>query len=262
MTNLWRDVRDIYGSAWAFALACPLLFLIPVVVEFAQHIVEIRIGLYDSIEGAKAAEHHGSRTIFGFWKTLAISLPTYWLYRYVVSGRDAAYARTLEPRAVMLWLAIFLPVVVGMNGLSLFGPSLPGLFGLEGRAATTLKVASGLLQTAIGICLTAWFVAWSQGNAAIGPRESFRIMRGFFWRTVALVLAGTIPLMVLHYGSLVAIGQPEALVWAIMAFDSVVVGFLALTMFGANAVAAKRAAEANGVSLMGSPAPAGLAMAA
>jgi hypothetical protein len=242
--------------AGSFALACPLLFLIPVVAEFAQHVVEVQGGLYVSLDGARAAENDPDRLLFGFWKTLAISLPTYWLYRYVVSGRDAAYARTFEPRAVMLWLAIFLPLVAGTSWLSLYGPSMTALFGLEGTAATALKVASGLLQTAVGIYLTAWFVAWSQGNAAIGPRASFRVMRGFFWRTLALFLAGTIPLMVLHYGSLVAIGQPEALVWAIMAVDSVVVGFLALTMVAANAIAAMHAAEARGVALMPVPAPA------
>jgi hypothetical protein len=256
MTKLWRDVRDIYGSAGSFALACPLLFLIPVVAEFAQHVVEVQGGLYASLDGARAAENDSQRLLFGFWKTLAISLPTYWLYRYVVSGRDAAYARTFEPRAVLLWLAIFHPLVAGMGWLSLFGPSVTELFGVEDKAATALKVASGLLQTAIGIYLTAWFVAWSQGNAAIGPRASFRTMKGFFWRTVALFLAGTIPLMILHYGSLIAIGQPEALVWAIMAVDSVVVGFLALTMVAANAIAAMHAAEARGVELMAVPKPA------
>jgi hypothetical protein len=250
VTNLWRDVREIYGSAWAFALACPILFLIPVLFEFAQHVVEVRSGLYLSPDSARAAENDPSRMIFGFWKVLAISLPTYWLYRYIVSKRDAAYARAFEPRAVLMWLAIFLPTVMLMSWLSLFGPSLPGLFGLEGKAATVLKLVSALAQTGTGIYLTAWFVAWSQGNAAIGPRTSFRIMNGFFWHTVALILAGTFPLMALHYAALFAIGQPEALVWAAMVLDSFVVGFLSLTMIGANAVAAMRAAERKGVILM------------
>lgn len=261
MKSLWRDVREIYGSAWAFALACPILFLIPVVFEFAQHVVEVQSGLYLSIEGAKAAEYDPLRMAFGFWKTLAISLPTYWLYRFVVSGRNADYARTLEPRAVLLWLAIFLPVVVLMQWLGQFGPSLTAMLGLEGQSATVVRVGMGLTQTAIGIYLVAWFVAWSQGNAAIGPVKSFAIMRGFFWRTFGLLLAGTIPLMIVHYGSLLAIGQPAGLVWLIMVLDSLVVGMLALTMVGANAVAAMRAAEAKGVSLLPPPAS-GTALAA
>lgn len=250
MKSLWSDIREIYGSAWAFAFACPLLFMIPVLAEFAQHVVEIDLGLYRSIEGAKAAENDPARMAWGFVKTLAITLPSYWLYRYVVSGRDAAYARRLEPRALALWGSIYLVWSVGFGWLGLFGPDLAQSLGLQGGASTGLKVGLALVQTIVGIYCTAWFVAWSQGNAGVGPLRSFGIMHGFFWRTVALIVAGVVPLMALHYAGLIAIGQPEPLVWAIMVLDSFVVGFLALTMFGANAVAAKRAAEAKGISLL------------
>ncbi|HEV2596974.1 hypothetical protein [Sphingopyxis sp.] len=69
------DIASIYRGAWAFAFACPLLFLIPVLVEFAQHVVEWRAGMYDGIAGAKAAEADPLRLQFGFAKTLAILLP-------------------------------------------------------------------------------------------------------------------------------------------------------------------------------------------
>lgn len=250
MKSLWSDVREVYGSAWAFALTCPILFLIPVIAEFAQHVVEVNLGLYDSVAGAKAAENDPARMAWGFAKTLAITLPTYWFYRYVVSGRDAAYARRLDPRSVILWGVIFLVMAVGFGGLSMFGPDLGSLLGLEGKAAMAVKGALTAFEMVIGIYFTAWYVAWSQGNSAIGPLRSARIMGGFFWRTVALLIAGIVPLMALHYAGLVAIGQPRALVWVMMLFDSFVVGFLALTMAGANAVAAMRAAGAKGVSLM------------
>ena len=253
MKNLWRDVREIYGSAWSFALACPLLFLVPVLFEFAQHVVEIKSGLYLSIEAAKAAEHDAGRMLFGYWKTIAISLPTYWMYRYVVSGRDAAYARRVEPKAVLLWAVLFVPLVMGVQWLALFGPPLGSVLRLEGSAASWAKGVSALAQTVVGIYLTAMLVSWSLGNSQIGPVASARIMSGSFWRTVALIVAGVVPLMALHYGGLLAIGRPAPVVWAIMAFDSLVVGFLSLTMIGANAVAAQRAAERKGVSLMPSP---------
>lgn len=250
MTNLWRDIRDIYGSTWAFAFACPLLFLIPVLFEFAQHVVEIQSGLYRSIEAARLAENDPSRMLFGYWKTIAISLPSYWMYRYVVSGRDAAYARRFEPTAVLLWGLLFVPLVMGLQWLALFGPPLGQVIGLDGRAESIAKWISTLVQTVAGIYLTAWLVAWSQGNAAVGPLASIRIMSDSFWRTVALIIAGVVPLMALHYAGLFAIGRPEPLVWALMVFDSLVVGFLALTMFAANAVAARAAAKRKGVDLM------------
>ncbi|GAA4022120.1 hypothetical protein GCM10022280_23430 [Sphingomonas swuensis] len=250
MKSLWRDVRDIYGSAWAFALACPLLFLVPVLFEFAQHVIEVRIGLYQSADMARALENDGARMMAGYWKTLAISLPSYWMYRYVASGRDAAFARRPDGRALLLWAALFVPLVALMQWLALFGPPLGSVIGLNGSAESWAKGLLTLFQTVVGIYLTAWLVAWSLGNAAIGPLRSVAIMNGSFWRTVALIIAGVVPLMALHYGGLFAIGRPEPLVWAIMVFDAIVVGFLSLTIFGANAIAAMRAAERKGVSLM------------
>lgn len=253
MKGFWHDVKDVYGSAWAFAFACPILFLVPVIAEFAQHVVEVQGGMYQSAQGARDAAADPARMQWGFIKTLAITLPSYWMYRYVVSGRSAAYARTIEVRALALWLAIYAFMSL-LTWLGLFGPALGDLLGLEGRAATVVRTTLTVVQVGIGIYLTAWFVAWSQGNAAVGPVQSFRIMRGFFWRTLLLILAGIVPLMALHYTSLLAIGRPEAVVWAVMVFDSLVVGFLSLTIYGANAVAACRAAAAKGVTLRrGSP---------
>lgn len=250
MKTLWSDIRDIYGSAWAFAFACPLLFMIPVVFEFAQHVVEINSGLYLSRAAASAAADDPARMAWGFVKTLALGLPTYWFYRYVISGRNAAYARRLDRRALLLWGSIFLVMAVGLGWLGLFGPDIGKLLGLQGGAAMSAKAILATVEQIISIYFTAWFVAWSQGNAAIGPARSFQIMNGFFWRTVALMAAGIIPLMALHYAGLFTIGRPEPVVWAAMAFDSLVVGFLALTMHGASAVAARCAAAAKGVSLL------------
>lgn len=196
-----------------------------------------------------AAADDPARLAWGFVKTLAISLPSYWFYRYIVSERDPAYARKPEFRAVTLWGIIYL-MMAGLTWLGLFGPSVGEILGLRGTPETVVKVVLVVAQTILGIYFMAWFVAWSQGNASVGPLRSMRIMHGFFWRTVALMLAGIVPLMALHYAGLFAVGRPEPLVWAVMFVDSFVVGFLALTMFGVNAIAAKRAAEAKGVSLL------------
>ncbi len=253
MKILWNDIKDIYGSAWAFALVCPILFMIPVLFEFAQHVIEINAGMYSSKEGALAAADDPARMTWGFIKTIAISLPTYWFYRFVVGERNASYARHMDARAIILWGSVFLVLVVGLSWLSLFGPPLGQVLGLEGRAESMAKITLAVAQTFVGIYLTVWLVALSQGNAAVGPIQSARIMQGYFWHTVGLMIAGILPLMALHYAGLFAIGRSEPIVWLMMTFDSVVVGFLALTMLGANAVAARRAAAAKGVSLLPAP---------
>lgn len=75
------DIQAIYRHAWAFARLCPLLFLVPVLAELAQHVVEWQAGMYDGIAGAKAAEADTLRMQFGFAKTLALLLPGYWFMR-------------------------------------------------------------------------------------------------------------------------------------------------------------------------------------
>lgn len=244
------DIAAIYRNAWAFARLCPLLFLLPVLVEFSQHIVEWQAGMYDSIAGAKAAEADALRMQLGFAKTLALLLPGYWFARFILFGGDAARARRIEWPAIGLWLILF--AIQGLEQWwTLFGPPLTGIMGLTGDTGRWtgygIVVASGIL----GIYLTAWNVAWAAGNASIGPLRSIRIMAGNFWYTLILVVAGVLPLMIVHYGlSFAAIFAPAILDWPLLVTDAVVVGFLALTMAGSSAIAALHAAGRKKVDLV------------
>lgn len=247
------DIAAIYRNAWAFARLCPLLFLLPVLVEFSQHIVEWQAGMYDGIAGAKAAEADALRMQFGFAKTLALLLPGYWFARFILFGGDAARARRIEWPAIGLWLILF--AIQGLEQWwTLFGPPLTGIMGLTGDTGRWtgygIVVASGIL----GIYLTAWNVAWAAGNAAIGPFRSIRIMAGNFWYTLILVVAGVLPLMIVHYGlSFAAIFAPAILDWPLLVIDAVAVGFLALTMAGSSAIAALHAAGRKKVDLVREP---------
>lgn len=243
------DIRENYSAAWAFAFACPILFLIPAAIEFAQHVAEFHIGFYVSRANAHAVAADPVRMGWGYAKALSSILPSYWFTRYLVFGRDAGRARKLEWPAAGLW-AVLLMVTALQLYLSLFGPDFGALLGLKDKFA---KLASGGLQLLLQIAaiyLTAWMVAWPAGNAAIGPLRSIRIMAGHFWRTILYVLAGMAPLMVVHYAlGYGAMGRPEGLVWLMLAIDALVVGFLALTLTGSLATAAMRAAASKGVTL-------------
>lgn len=250
MKALIQDTKAIYRQAAAFAFAFPLLFLIPVLVEMAQHIVELQAGMYLSEAGAKMAETDPMRLQFGFAKTLALLLPGYWFVRFIALP-DRSRSGRIEWPAFGLWLIVFAFAAVQM-WWGLFGPSLTGLAGLQGQPASIAQIVLEVLSVAMAIYLTAWTVAWPLGTKAIGPFRSIAIMQGSFWHALGLMITSMLPLMALHYGlAIVAVmALPTGLDWAAMVVDSLVVGLLALTLTGSSAYAALHAARRQGIDLL------------
>lgn len=245
---MWADIKRLYCDSAAFALALPILFSIPVVIEFAQHVVEIDIGLFDGNRVAASLDQR--RLTLGFAKTLALILPGYWFVRYMAWDRDEARAKRVAWPAVGLFAFQFL-IQASLQWYALFGPSIATLMSIEAPVANYLLVGPVALATIGGVYLTALFVAWPLGNASIGPLRSIAIMTGSFWRTIGYTIGGAVPLMACHYAfNYGAMGQPRAIVWVIVALDALVVGFLALTTVGAHYLAARRAAERKGVALV------------
>jgi len=246
---MWQDIRRAYGDTWRFAGLAPALFLVPAVVEFVQHVAEIEIGMYAGREAARAVADHPLRMALGFAKVIALMLPGYWLTRYM-AWRDVRRSWRPESPAVALFLTL-LAIKAAVQALQLFGPSAGALLGLDGRGPGAVTAALGIGSLILGIYLTAWFVAWPLGNAAVGPVRSTGVMAGSFWRTLGITVATALPLMVLHYAlGLGAIGRAPALVWGMMAADAVVVAFLAHLMTAGMFVAARTAASRRGVALV------------
>lgn len=250
MKALLSDTKAIYRHAATFAVACPLLFLIPVLVEMAQHIIELRAGMYVDEAGAMAAETDPLRLQMGFIKTLALYLPGYWFVRFVMLG-DPARAARIEWPAFALWLVVF-AISAAQTWWGLFGPDTAELLGLEGQAAIIAAVGVTVLSLAVQIYLTVWTVGWAIGNRAMHPLRSIAIMHSGFWHAAGLMLTGMLPLMVVHYalaiGAVVAL--PPTLDWVAMAADSIVVGYLALTLTGSSVFGAIHAARRAGVELV------------
>lgn len=247
---MWQDIKEVYANAWKASFLLPLLFLIPALVEFAQHIVEINAGMYESRAAAKAAGDDPMRMIFGFAKVLSLSLPTYWFVR-LMAFQDRAKAARIEAPAFGLWL-VLMALMALQTALAMFGPPLGTLLGLNGKFAAIIGPALNSVWSIFGLYLIAWAVAWPLGNREIGPLHSIKLMSGSFWRTVACLLACVLPLMAMHYAlGYLAIGlTPTWLDWPVLLLDSLIVAFLACATPGASFVAARHAALRNGVSLL------------
>ena len=225
------------------------MFLIPGIIEFAQHVTEIKLGMYHSLAAFEALSEAHERLGMGLLKVASLGLPGWWFIRYLGFGENAQAARTIDPHAFKLWLVIF---VLGIfaAALGLLGPSPGAMLGLSHKAGQMLSVASGIAEFVVEVYLTAWVVAWPLGNAAIGPLRSIRLMSGHFWRATGYYVAGFLPLMIVHYAlGMGAIGRPEPWVWVMMGLDALVVAALALTMTGGVWLGAQHAARVKGQSL-------------
>jgi hypothetical protein len=238
--TFWASLKTIYRESWLFLFACPILAMIPVLVELLQHAIEMHIGMYDSIAMAQQAERHPLRMGFGFAKVVALILPIYWVTRFIAFGRDPRAAARLDVTAVRLF-AIFAVVQMMMAIIQLFLLPQSGWWLLGSFVGGQL----------IGGLIAAWGVAAPLGNAAIGPLASAKLMARHLPFTVALFLVAMMPLMVPHYllGA-AAIFGPDWSKWPILIADSLLVGWLSALLVASGYVAAMRAANSQDVTLL------------
>lgn len=247
---MFKDLGELYRGSWRFALACPLLFAVPVVAELVQHAAELHIGMYDGFKQAEAIESHPLRMAAGFIKSLSLILPGYWFLRYLGHGGDGRAARTWEPRAVRLWVPVLLWATFWLF-VGLWGGAPFRAMGMGKTATFQLGFAAFLALTVLEIYLSCWKAGAPLGNGALSFRRSIGLVRGHFWWSLGLFVLAFLPLMVVHYAlGLGAIGRPVPIAVAMLAADAVVVGFLALVLIGTSYFIARRATSAAGVVLL------------
>ena len=231
MTTFLPAFRAVHTRSLAFAAALPFAAAIPLVAEFVQHVVEIRSGMYAGVEAAQALESDPDRMIAGFFKTVALGLPAYFLIRWLHTQGDRAFATRFDRPAVTLFgLVIALQALLAWLGLYVWteGPMGIGFF------------VFGL----IFMPLIVRFIVAAPLGSFISPLQSIRVMAPDALFAILFPLAAMLPLMVLHYA--LGIGaifvEGAALKWAMLTLDSVVTAWLALVMIAAQYVIATRPA--------------------
>lgn len=230
-------------------LVCPLLFLVPVLFEFVQHVAEIQIGMYVSADAFKLLANDEARQWTGLLKIIGIMLPGYWYVRYLGFNNSVTKARSIESPAIWLWLVILLYGFCFQLPV-LFPEEIASLFAIEQQTFMQGFGVFNLAFSILGIYLIGWSIAWPLGNSSIGWLRSIKLMHGHFFRAIVYTLSAVVVFMGIHYGlGYLAMGLAPSVVWILMIIDSFVVGLLALNMFGAAFYAVRRAAEEKGVSL-------------
>ena len=243
-------LREAYAMSTRFTRALPWIVAIVIVAEFAQHVVEIRIGMYDSMMQAKAVQDAPARLLAGHLKVLVIALLGYCVTRFLGHGDDAKAATQIDMRAVRLYVWVLaynmLWIVVGLDI-----PSILRGAGVGTPIAGRLTLVAVVTGFALGLLLHPWIVAAALGNAAIGFGRSIRLSLPHAAWILGFTLVAVLPLMGLHYVLFyAAIGLPPILVWAVALLDAGVVGFLGVLIVAVGFIVARRIADASGVGLL------------
>lgn len=231
MSSFFGDFRKVHSKSLAFVAALPLIAAIPLVAELVQHVVEMKIGMYAGPEGAEAAATNALRLYFGFAKVVALSLPAYFLVRWLHAEGDKRFATRAERPAMTLFaLAVALQALFGWLSLFVWSDG-PGGFGF-------------LVFGLIFMPLVARFVVAAPLGTFISPLRSIRTMLPHVLHAVLFPLAAMLPLMGLHYalgiGAIFVTG--ETMKWAMLFVDSFVTAWLALVVIAAQYVIATRPA--------------------
>ncbi len=231
MSTFLTEFRAVHTRSLAFAAALPLVAAVPLVAEFIQHVVEMRIGMYANPDAAEATADNAQRLHFGFAKVIALSLPAYFFFRWLHSGGGRNFAMRIESPAAGLF-ALVLALQALFAWLSLFvwtgGPMGIGFF------------VFGL----IFMPLVVRFVVAAPLGVFISPLQSIRTMAPHALFAILFPIIAMLPLMIIHYA--LGIGaifvENAALKWAMLGLDSFVTAWLALVMIAAQYVIATRPA--------------------
>ena len=204
--------------AWKVA---PAIVAIAMVPEFIQHVVEIRLGMFSSLDHFAALANSSTRWMFGYAKVAGMVIAILAIARFWSVG-SVRKTFTMPPADLLR-----LVIAVGLTWLV----SLPfdWLVARDVNAAVTFvtRVASILLQAG----LTLYVAAALFGDRSLTLKTAFTER----WPTaVVLTIAAFcafVPLQVVHmFDHRLALGRPTGIVWLLMIWDTLVVGMIASTL--------------------------------
>ncbi|QYU69387.1 hypothetical protein J4558_04375 [Leptolyngbya sp. 15MV] len=200
---------------WCLAPVIPLLIVIP---EALQHVAEVRIGMFESREVARALADDPRRMVWGYLKLAGLALAILASLRFWAAREQGL--TWYSPRGVRwkaLGLALMLILLTSLPELLLRSVLDPAIL-----AYITLAIPLATLP----------LIAYLAGALIGDPNLNLRgVFRTGWWPTLRMVLfaaAAWVPLQWLHgQNHAWALGASDPVVWGLMAFDSLVVGLLA-----------------------------------
>lgn len=217
LVGTWRCLSTSASLALKAFWAAPIIIALVVLPEFAQHVAEVRLGMFDSREAAVAVANHPLRWAFGYAKIAGLVAAMLLCARFWATG--SVRAALLVPLSDLGRLAIAVALLLGSGAALEWLGSASGVPLVKWVVTAVTWISQAMLLVMVAGALLGDRAGWRSNLAA-------RIPTALLMTLLLAVLF--VPLQLLHGANHTwAFGQPATLVWALMLFDSLVVGLIA-----------------------------------
>ncbi|SEN39734.1 hypothetical protein SAMN05192583_2726 [Sphingomonas gellani] len=217
-SGLWQAIATTYRLGGRTPIVAPALLALVVLPEWVQHVAEIRLGMFTDLAGFRAHAADPVRMAFGVAKIAGMLVAMLAVARYWALGSVR--------RALMIRPATLLHLIVATAiGFALAWPfAWAGRQGLPIAVNAPLQIVSFVLQMIVMLYLAG--VALEDRSLTL-RRLVTDLLPAAMVLTVLLALAFG-PAQLLHMAThKLALGQPAAVVWALMTLDALLVGVMA-----------------------------------
>jgi hypothetical protein len=244
VSAIWSAVRGIglgvaesYWLGFRTLLVAPAFVAVSAMPELLQHAVEIENGMFESREAARAFADSALRWNFGYGKIAGLILAILLVARLWAKGGSVRDALRIRLPVLIKVIVIFAVMTLGVGFVS------TRLGALWPAGELAISILSNFAQAGIAV----WMVGVLTEDPAASLQRAFTVQLPT--ALVMLILLGCAagPAQLLHgLDHRLALGQPQTLVWLLMAFDSLLVGMMAALMGAALAVAYRMGATWRG----------------
>lgn len=225
MSGVWQRIlgglrTTFVGGLSLFRLA-PVIPLIAIVPEFAQHVAEIRLGMFESPEAFAAMGNDPQRWFWAYFKIAGFVVAILAATRFIGgAGKNWWRIGSIAWGPFLAALALNIAyTAVGVIAHRLVPGGLP--------------MALDAIYQVLGLPLMIYLVGPLIGDRTMTLKRAYT--KGWLAVAMAAVLSLLAfgPAQLLHqYNHTLAMGQSEMVVWALMVWDSLLVGIIAC-WFGA-----------------------------
>lgn len=210
-----RAVVETYRLGGRAVKAAPFILAIAVVPEFLQHIAEIHLGMFESIDRFRALANDPLRWGFGYVKvagfvTAILAVARFWS---VGSVRRTLLIPPKTLGRVAAGLIVGLVVAWPFMWLDKQGVSSAINVPLQ---IVSMVIQGGFLIYVVGALIE---------NASVTPRRAMTSLLPAAIVLSVLAALAFAPAQALHMANhKLALGQPLPIIWALMVFDALWVG--------------------------------------